>query len=62
MGYVFKKTKINSTFLSCMVSAVNEGSVQNNLLGLIQELGEYLINDDEFIRAKGNYRLDPPPF
>lgn len=45
-----------------MVSAVNEGSVQNNLLGLIQELGEYLINDDEFIRAKGNYRLDPPPF
>ncbi|KAG2210963.1 hypothetical protein INT47_000123 [Mucor saturninus] len=35
-----------------LVKTVNEGSVQNNLLSLIQELGEYLINDDEFIRAK----------
>jgi DNA repair/transcription protein MET18/MMS19 len=33
---------------------VNEGSVQDNLLRLIQTLGEYLINDDEFVRAKGN--------
>lgn len=38
---------------SLFVTAVNEGSVQDNLLLLIQELGEYLTNDDEFIRAKG---------
>ncbi|GAA5803787.1 Dos2-interacting transcription regulator of RNA-Pol-II-domain-containing protein [Helicostylum pulchrum] len=35
-----------------LVEIVNKGSVQNNLLELIQELGEYLTNDDEFIRAK----------
>ncbi|GAN08747.1 MMS19 nucleotide excision repair protein homolog [Mucor ambiguus] len=35
-----------------LVSIVNEGSVQDNLLRLIQTLGEYLINDDEFVRAK----------
>ncbi|KAL9559611.1 hypothetical protein PS6_000706 [Mucor atramentarius] len=35
-----------------LVSIVNEGSVQDNLLHLIQTLGEYLINDDEFVRAK----------
>ena len=33
---------------------VNEGSVQDNLLRLIQTLGEYLVNDDEFVRAKGD--------
>ncbi|CAO3642299.1 unnamed protein product [Mucor fragilis] len=35
-----------------LVSIVNEGSVQDNLLRLIQTLGEYLVNDDEFVRAK----------
>lgn len=33
---------------------VNQGSVQENLLQLIQTLGEYLTNDDGFVRAKGN--------
>ncbi|CAO3701309.1 unnamed protein product [Rhizopus microsporus] len=31
---------------------VNQGSVQENLLQLIQTLGEYLTNDDGFVRAK----------
>ncbi|KAI8637654.1 Dos2-interacting transcription regulator of RNA-Pol-II-domain-containing protein [Parasitella parasitica] len=35
-----------------LVSIVNEGSVQDNLLRLIQTLGDYLINEDEFVRAK----------
>lgn len=35
-----------------LVKTVNAGSIQDNLLLLIQELGEYLTNDDEFIRAK----------
>lgn len=33
---------------------INQGSVQENLLQLIQTLGEYLTNDDGFVRAKGN--------
>lgn len=34
--------------------AVNSNSVQANLLQLIQSMGEYLTNDDDHIRAKGN--------
>lgn len=37
-----------------MSIAVNAGSIQDNLLQLIQALGEYLTSDDEFVRAKGN--------
>ncbi|KAG1093339.1 hypothetical protein G6F42_018986 [Rhizopus arrhizus] len=41
-----------------LVSIVNEGAVQDNLLHLIQTLGEYLINDDEFVRAKVSVLVD----
>lgn len=34
--------------------AVNSNSVQANLLQLIQSMGEYLTNDDDHVRAKGN--------
>lgn len=34
-------------------TVVNSGDSQANLLQLIQSLGEYLTNDDGFIRAKG---------
>ncbi|KAI8387304.1 Dos2-interacting transcription regulator of RNA-Pol-II-domain-containing protein [Blakeslea trispora] len=37
---------------SNLAQIVNLGSVQDNLLQLIQALGQYLTNDDEFIRAK----------
>ncbi|CEG83217.1 hypothetical protein RMATCC62417_17177 [Rhizopus microsporus] len=35
-----------------VTSYINQGSVQENLLQLIQTLGEYLTNDDGFVRAK----------
>ncbi|RCH82785.1 hypothetical protein CU098_003519, partial [Rhizopus stolonifer] len=35
-----------------LVTIVNQGSVQDKLLQLIQTMGEYLTNDDEFVRAK----------
>ncbi|KAI9256906.1 Dos2-interacting transcription regulator of RNA-Pol-II-domain-containing protein [Sporodiniella umbellata] len=35
-----------------LIAAVNQGSVQEHLLQLIQCLGEYLTSDDDFIRAK----------
>ncbi|KAI7907118.1 Dos2-interacting transcription regulator of RNA-Pol-II-domain-containing protein [Cokeromyces recurvatus] len=35
-----------------LVQIINEGSAQDNLLHLIQCLGEHLTNEDEFIRAK----------
>lgn len=44
--------------VSLSLTAVNAGSIQDNLLLLIQELGEYLTNDDEFIRAKGRHTID----
>ncbi|KAI8372565.1 Dos2-interacting transcription regulator of RNA-Pol-II-domain-containing protein [Choanephora cucurbitarum] len=42
---------------SNLVQIVNLGSVQDNLLQLIQALGEYLTNDDEFVRAKATSLL-----
>ncbi|KAI8388489.1 RNAPII transcription regulator C-terminal-domain-containing protein [Radiomyces spectabilis] len=35
-----------------VVRAVHNGRVQDNLLLLIQQLGEYLTSDDDFVRAK----------
>ncbi|KAG0191395.1 hypothetical protein DFQ28_000281 [Apophysomyces sp. BC1034] len=36
--------------------AVNNDAVQENLLRLIQSMGEYLTSEDDFIRAKGLYK------
>ncbi|KAI9471923.1 MAG: Dos2-interacting transcription regulator of RNA-Pol-II-domain-containing protein [Benjaminiella poitrasii] len=41
-----------------LVQITSEGSVQDNLLRLIQCLGEYLTNEDEFIRAKVSVLVD----
>ncbi|KAI8971461.1 Dos2-interacting transcription regulator of RNA-Pol-II-domain-containing protein [Mycotypha africana] len=40
-----------------ILKIVDEGVVQDNLLQLVQALGEYLINDDEYIRAKATALL-----
>lgn len=60
MKYTYIPTNFHVLIVFFVV--VNEGSVQDNLLRLIQTLGEYLINDDEFVRAKGNTRLQPYAF
>lgn len=53
-----KKPIINQPIYSFIHSlVVNSDSIQENLLRLIQSLGEYLTNDDEFVRAKGNWSL-----
>lgn len=40
-----------------VIVVVNAASIQENLLRLIQGLGEYLTNDDEFVRAKGKSQI-----
>lgn len=49
MGFLKGNNKATLYFL-----AVNSNSVQANLLQLIQSMGEYLTNDDDHVRAKGN--------
>ncbi|KAI9028306.1 Dos2-interacting transcription regulator of RNA-Pol-II-domain-containing protein [Phycomyces nitens] len=36
-----------------VVKTINATSIQDNLLKLIQTMGEYLTNEDDFVRAKG---------
>ncbi|SAM02494.1 hypothetical protein [Absidia glauca] len=56
-----------------VVKAVNQGAIQQNLLQMIQAMGEYLTSEDDFVRFKGKLVLnkrkgqgsktgDSPPF
>ncbi|KAI9302458.1 Dos2-interacting transcription regulator of RNA-Pol-II-domain-containing protein [Cunninghamella echinulata] len=36
-----------------VVKMVNQGAIQENLLQMIQAMGEYLTSEDDFVRAKG---------